>query len=184
MTVRWRRVRGRGAIQSAQQTPSPRFTAGQECSLLCRTSPAVLQAEDSPRRLHATTRAKQGIHEPIRGRGESPRSRSRSLNSRSSSLDLSATSSPSTDADLFTEVPDTFAPVERIPVGPDYTIGPGDEILIAPGDRSARTFTLQWIAQDQSLFLKLARFTLQDCPSLNCRISSNHIMRMSSATLS
>ena len=33
-------------------------------------------------------------------------------------------------ADLFTEVPETFAPVERIPVGPDYTIGPGDEILI------------------------------------------------------
>ena len=33
-------------------------------------------------------------------------------------------------ADLFNEVPDTFAPVERIPVGPDYTIGPGDEILI------------------------------------------------------
>ncbi len=32
--------------------------------------------------------------------------------------------------DLFTQVPDTFAPVERIPVGPDYTIGPGDEILI------------------------------------------------------
>jgi protein involved in polysaccharide export with SLBB domain len=33
-------------------------------------------------------------------------------------------------ADLFSEVPDTFAPVERIPVGPDYTVGPGDEILI------------------------------------------------------
>lgn len=33
-------------------------------------------------------------------------------------------------ANLFTEIPDTFAPVERIPVGPDYTIGPGDEILI------------------------------------------------------
>jgi protein involved in polysaccharide export with SLBB domain len=33
-------------------------------------------------------------------------------------------------ADLFTEVPETFAPVERIPVGPDYTVGPGDEILI------------------------------------------------------
>src|SRR5579863_6757091 len=32
--------------------------------------------------------------------------------------------------DLFSQVPDTFAPVERIPVGPDYTIGPGDEILI------------------------------------------------------
>ena len=33
-------------------------------------------------------------------------------------------------SDLFDEVPETFAPVERIPVGPDYTIGPGDEILI------------------------------------------------------
>lgn len=33
-------------------------------------------------------------------------------------------------ADLFAEVPETFAPVERIPVGPNYTIGPGDEILI------------------------------------------------------
>jgi protein involved in polysaccharide export with SLBB domain len=33
-------------------------------------------------------------------------------------------------ADLFTGVPETFAPVERIPVGPEYVIGPGDEILI------------------------------------------------------
>ena len=33
-------------------------------------------------------------------------------------------------ADLFSGVPDTFAPVQRIPVNPDYTIGPGDEILI------------------------------------------------------
>jgi protein involved in polysaccharide export with SLBB domain len=33
-------------------------------------------------------------------------------------------------ADLFSDVPDTFAPVERIPVTPDYVIGPGDELLI------------------------------------------------------
>ena len=33
-------------------------------------------------------------------------------------------------ADLFTEVPDTFAPVQRLPVTPDYVIGPGDELLI------------------------------------------------------
>lgn len=33
-------------------------------------------------------------------------------------------------ADFFNDVPETFAPVERIPVGPDYTVGPGDEILI------------------------------------------------------
>jgi protein involved in polysaccharide export with SLBB domain len=33
-------------------------------------------------------------------------------------------------ADLFADVPETFAPVQRIPVTPDYMIGPGDEILI------------------------------------------------------
>ncbi len=32
--------------------------------------------------------------------------------------------------DLFDEAPDTFAPVENIPVTPDYLIGPGDEIVI------------------------------------------------------
>ncbi len=31
---------------------------------------------------------------------------------------------------LFRNVPSTFAPVENIPVTPDYTIGPGDELLI------------------------------------------------------
>ncbi len=32
--------------------------------------------------------------------------------------------------DLFREPPSTFAPVDKIPVGPDYVIGPGDEIRI------------------------------------------------------
>lgn len=31
---------------------------------------------------------------------------------------------------LFQNVPSTFAPVENVPVTPDYTIGPGDELLI------------------------------------------------------
>src|SRR5688500_10517424 len=31
---------------------------------------------------------------------------------------------------LFDLVPDTFAPVDRIPATPDYVVGPGDEILI------------------------------------------------------
>jgi polysaccharide export outer membrane protein len=31
---------------------------------------------------------------------------------------------------LFNDVPDTFAPVENIPVTPNYLIGPGDEIVI------------------------------------------------------
>jgi protein involved in polysaccharide export with SLBB domain len=33
-------------------------------------------------------------------------------------------------ASLFRQVPSTFAPVDNIPVTPDYVIGPGDEILI------------------------------------------------------
>lgn len=32
---------------------------------------------------------------------------------------------------LFMKPPSTFAPVDKIPVGPDYVIGPGDEIKIA-----------------------------------------------------
>jgi protein involved in polysaccharide export with SLBB domain len=32
--------------------------------------------------------------------------------------------------DLFANVPDTFAPVQHLPVSPDYAIGPGDELLI------------------------------------------------------
>jgi len=33
-------------------------------------------------------------------------------------------------ADFFTEVPDSFSPVQRLPVTPEYVIGPGDELLI------------------------------------------------------
>jgi protein involved in polysaccharide export with SLBB domain len=33
-------------------------------------------------------------------------------------------------ADLFREVPSTFAPLDWVPVPPDYTIGPGDELRI------------------------------------------------------
>src|SRR5712692_9659584 len=37
---------------------------------------------------------------------------------------------PMFGANLFRSVPSTFAPVENIPVMPDYVIGPGDEIQI------------------------------------------------------
>jgi polysaccharide export outer membrane protein len=33
-------------------------------------------------------------------------------------------------ANLFNNVPSTFAPVDRVPVTPEYLIGPGDELLI------------------------------------------------------
>jgi hypothetical protein len=33
-------------------------------------------------------------------------------------------------ANLFRTIPSTFAPTDRVPVTPDYVIGPGDELLI------------------------------------------------------
>jgi protein involved in polysaccharide export with SLBB domain len=33
--------------------------------------------------------------------------------------------------DLFSRPPSTFAPVEEVPVGPDYVVGPGDEIRVS-----------------------------------------------------
>lgn len=33
--------------------------------------------------------------------------------------------------DLFKKPPSTFAPVDKVPVGPEYVIGPGDEIMIS-----------------------------------------------------
>ena len=33
--------------------------------------------------------------------------------------------------DLFSAPPSTFAPVEEVPVGPDYVVGPGDEIRVS-----------------------------------------------------
>ncbi|NWF52835.1 MAG: polysaccharide biosynthesis/export family protein, partial [Nitrospirae bacterium] len=33
--------------------------------------------------------------------------------------------------DLFIKPPATFAPVDKVPVSPDYVIGPGDEIMIS-----------------------------------------------------
>ena len=44
--------------------------------------------------------------------------------------DSIGTSLPIFGADLFTNVPDTFAHLNDIPVGADYVIGPGDELRI------------------------------------------------------
>ena len=51
---------------------------------------------------------------------------------------VSGTMSPSVSTsikqfgyDLFTRSPSSFAPVGEVPVGPDYVIGPGDEIKVS-----------------------------------------------------
>ena len=45
-------------------------------------------------------------------------------------------------ADLFVNVPDTFAPVQRIPVNPDYVLGPGDELLIRTWGQNSQNLHL------------------------------------------
>jgi polysaccharide export outer membrane protein len=45
-------------------------------------------------------------------------------------LDSTGQQLPIFGASLFTNVPSTFAPVDNIPVSPDYVLGPGDELRI------------------------------------------------------
>jgi protein involved in polysaccharide export with SLBB domain len=45
--------------------------------------------------------------------------------------------------EFFRAPPDTFAPVETVPVGPDYVVGPGDEIRIAVWGKIDGQFTLE-----------------------------------------
>lgn len=44
--------------------------------------------------------------------------------------------------ELFRAVPSTFAPVENVPVGPDYVLGPNDEIRISLWGRLNSEYTL------------------------------------------
>jgi hypothetical protein len=56
--------------------------------------------------------------------------------------------------DLFTRVPTTFAPVTDVPVGPDYVIGPGDNLNILLCEACRRAIRLKstvmalWPCQD------------------------------------
>ncbi len=45
--------------------------------------------------------------------------------------------------DLFRNAPSTFAPVEDIPVGPDYLLGPGDEVRISLWGKLNTEFSAQ-----------------------------------------
>ena len=45
-------------------------------------------------------------------------------------------------AELFSDVPDTFAPVQRIPVSPEYVVGPGDELLIRTWGQNSQNLHL------------------------------------------
>ena len=43
--------------------------------------------------------------------------------------------------ELFRQAPDTFSPVNNIPVTPDYIVGPGDELLVHVWGRRLRELT-------------------------------------------
>ena len=45
--------------------------------------------------------------------------------------------------DYFTNVPETFAQVQNIPVPPEYLIGPGDNVKVILYGKESREFTLE-----------------------------------------
>ncbi|MBI5587928.1 MAG: SLBB domain-containing protein [Deltaproteobacteria bacterium] len=45
--------------------------------------------------------------------------------------------------DLFRGVPSTFAPVDAVPVGPDYVLGPGDQLVISVWGKVMDEYSLQ-----------------------------------------
>ena len=70
--------------------------------------------------------------------------------------------------DMFREVPATFAPVEAIPVGPDYLLGPGDEIRLVLWGKLNADFTLP-IERDGTIVipdigvLRIAGLSFAEC---------------------
>lgn len=54
--------------------------------------------------------------------------------------------------DLFTQIPDTFAPVQDLPVGPDYILGPGDQLRISVWGKINGDYT-SWIDRDGKITL-------------------------------
>ena len=53
---------------------------------------------------------------------------------------------------LFQQVPSTFAPVQNIPVGPDYILGPGDQIDVELSGQVNRQLSV-WIDRNGTIFI-------------------------------
>lgn len=55
-------------------------------------------------------------------------------------------------ASLFQRVPSTFAPVQNIPVGPGYILGPGDQVDVQLSGQVNRQLSL-WVDRSGSIFI-------------------------------
>ncbi len=83
-------------------------------------------AAAKPREKEAKTQDEPNQQERVAGKDESAfKSEFQSFVAQSVGHSL-----PMYGYNLFQHAPNTFAPVDRIPVTPDYTIGPGDELLV------------------------------------------------------
>ena len=113
----------------AQSTPAPAIPS--------RTSPTGVLNTQSPNSTTTQTpsdRATQtAAEDQARARDQSnrtPEAPSQPTDFQQLVADSTGVQLPIFGASLFGGVPSTFAPVENIPVAPDYVIGPGDELRI------------------------------------------------------
>ena len=83
--------------------------------------------------------------------------------------------------DYFIDAPTTFAPVTDIPIPPDYTLGPGDEIKIILFGNKNKQYTLQ-VTRDGDIFLpeigpiSVAGLTFLDLKETMQQIVDNQII--------
>ena len=88
-------------------------------------APGARELNQALERSKAAEKARAGENDAKKQQYEPPRNEFQELVATSLGYGL-----PLFGSDLFSGVPSTFAPVDRIPVTPDYVVGPGDEILI------------------------------------------------------
>lgn len=115
-------VRTSPSTSGTSTTQTPAQTQSQT-----RTTPNETSAE-ATRRIEAASQEDADR----RARGEATRTPAAPQQTEFQRLVLDSTGAtlPIFGANLFAGVPSTFAPVDNIPIAPDYVIGPGDELRV------------------------------------------------------
>jgi polysaccharide biosynthesis/export protein len=116
-----------GTAGSAGMSMSTGLSGGAESAPAQANTPSVTVLESAAKSQEQDVKADSTTgQEAIAGTGESQyKSEFQTFVAQSTGQAL-----PMYGYDLFRKSPKTFAPVDRIPVTPDYTIGPGDELLV------------------------------------------------------
>lgn len=109
-------------VPSQTSTPSSPTMGG--ASTPATTSPQTNGTQDSAANRGREAEARQSLREGDRNIPDQPTEFQRLVQSSTGQL------LPIFGQSLFSEVPSTFAPVDDIPVTPDYVLGPGDQLRV------------------------------------------------------